>query len=126
MNNKKAVDSGMLQAFIIGLFFCCMAYGQTITAPKLPAGKIDLNKATVEQIGKFPGLNAALAKAIVEFRDKSGPFTKPEDLLNVKGMNREILNKIKPKMEKDKLIVAPPALPADDDEEEPSLKPSKC
>ena len=125
MNNRKTLDSEMLRAFIIGLFFCCMAYGQGKTAPKLPNGKIDLNKATVEQIGKFPGLNAALAKAMVEFRDKSGPFKKPEDLLNVKGMNKELLNKIKPKMEKDMLIVAPPASPSED-EEEPSLKPSKC
>ncbi len=87
--------------------------------------KIDLNKATAEELGQCPGLNAALGKAIVEYRSKTGPFKTPEDLLKVKGLTKEILNKIKPKMDKDLLYITP-AVSDEDEEEEPSLKPSKC
>jgi competence ComEA-like helix-hairpin-helix protein len=88
--------------------------------------KIDLNKATVEQIGKCPGLNSTLAKSIVEYREKSGPFKAPEDLLKVKGITKELFNKIKPQMEKNMLYIMPSAPSSSDDEEEPSLAPSKC
>jgi len=67
-----------------------------------------------------------LAKAIVEHREKSGPFKTPEDLLRVKGMTKELLNKLNPKTEKDILYITPSAPSSDEDEEEPSLKPSKC
>jgi competence ComEA-like helix-hairpin-helix protein len=87
--------------------------------------KIDLNKATSEQLGKFPGLTPALAKSIVEYRGKSGPFKVPDDLLKIKGVTKEIINKLNPKLEKGILFIIPPAS-ASDDEEEPSLKPSKC
>jgi len=87
--------------------------------------KIDLNKATLEQLTKMPGLTSALAKSIIEYREKSGPFKAPEDLLKVKGVTKEILNKLSPKLEKGILYVTP-AVPAPEDEEEPSLKPSKC
>jgi competence ComEA-like helix-hairpin-helix protein len=95
---------------------------------KMPVAstKIDLNKATAEQIGKCPGLNSTLAKAIVEYREKSGSFKAPEDLLKVKGVTKEIFNKIKPKMEKNMIYVTPAAPSSNEDDEEPSLAPSKC
>jgi competence protein ComEA len=90
------------------------------------ATKVELNKATADQLGRCSGLTPVLAKAIVEHRQKSGPFKSPEDLLKVKGITKEILDKLKPKMEKDILYVTPAAPSSDEDEEEPSLKPSKC
>jgi competence ComEA-like helix-hairpin-helix protein len=86
--------------------------------------KIDLNKATAEELGKCPGLNLVLGKAMVEYRAKSGPFKTPQDLLKVKGMTKEILNRIKPKVEKDLLYITP--ISNEEEEDEPSLKPSKC
>ncbi len=98
---------------------------QSKPGSKIPA-KIDLNKATAEQLGRIPALNSALAKAIIDYREKSGSFKTSEDLLKVKGMTKEILNKISPKMDKGILYVMPAAPSSDDDDEEPSLKPSKC
>ena len=110
-----------LLAFLFA--FGVLTVGQTEAAT---ASKIDLNKATTEQLGKFPGLTPALAKSIIEYREKSGPFKVPEDLMKVKGVTKEILNKLNPKLEKGILYVTPPAPASDEDEEEPSLKPSKC
>jgi competence ComEA-like helix-hairpin-helix protein len=131
MNGKK-IFMVLSVCFLVGGFALSrMAAGQAKTPAKPPAkaetlAKIDLNKATAEQIGKCPGVTPALAKAIVEYREKSGPFKSPEDLLKVKGITKEILNKIKPKMDKGLLYVTPAPPASDEDEEEPSLKPSKC
>lgn len=125
MSNKKSTMSIMAALLAFLFAFGVLTVGQTEAAT---ASKIDLNKATTEQLGKFPGLTPALAKSIIEYREKSGPFKVPEDLMKVKGVTKEILNKLNPKLEKGILYVTPPA-PAsdeDEDEEEPSLKPSKC
>lgn len=132
MNNKKIVlIFWAASIFAIGFVLSGTAVGQTKATAKPPAkasalAKIDLNKATAEQLSKCPGLTSALAKAVVMHREKMGPFKTPEDLLKVKGMTKEILNKLSPKMEKDILYVTPAAPSSDEDEEEPSLKPSKC
>jgi competence protein ComEA len=113
----------------LGFLWIGMAGAQTKPQAKSPAkepSKVELNKATAEQLGRCPGLNATLARAIVEYRQKSGPFKTSEDILKVKGITREILGKLNPKIEKDILFVTPAAPSSDEDEEEPSLKPSKC
>ena len=123
MNNKKAPIAFRIASLAFLLVFGVMTaeWAQAATA-----AKIDLNKATSEQLGKFPGLTAALAKSIVEYRERSGPFKAPEDLLKVKGVTKEILNKLNPKLEKGIFYITPSAPASDEDEEEPSLKPSKC
>jgi len=114
--NKRILAIWTASILAIGLLLAGTAVGQT---------KVELNKATTDQLGRCPGLNSALAKAIVEYRQKSGPFKTPEDLLKVKGITKAVLEKLKPKLEKDTLYVTP-LPPSDEDEEEPSLKPSKC
>lgn len=123
MNYKKTVIVLACALFCVVLIFGGIAAGQG----KTPAtAKIDVNKATAEQLGKIPGVTPALAKSIAESREKSGPFRSPEDLLKVKGMTKEILNKLNPKLDKGILYITPAAPPSDEDEEEPSMKPSKC
>jgi competence ComEA-like helix-hairpin-helix protein len=129
MNTRKIFISGIVLFFITGFLFNGMAAEQKKAPAKSPAGapavaKVDLNKATADQLSKCPGITSVLAKAIVEYRMKSGPFKTPEDLLKVKGITKEVFAKAKPKMEKDAIYLVPAA--SEDDEEEPSLKPSKC
>ncbi len=44
---------------------------------------VELNTASAELLGNVSGLGPALAKGIVDFREKSGPFKKRKDLLKV-------------------------------------------
>jgi competence protein ComEA len=127
MRNKRIVTVFGIALFSIAILFSGIVVGQT-KAPAKPAApaKIDLNKATLEQLSKFPGLTSSLAKSITEYREKSGPFKAPGDLLKVKGITKEILNKLNPKLDKGILYIMPAAPPSDEHEEEPSLKPSKC
>ena len=57
---------------------------------------LDLNAATVEQLEKLPGIGPTTAKAIVRFREKSGPFRRVEDLLAIRGITKKRLEKIRP------------------------------
>ncbi|HEV8384756.1 MAG TPA: helix-hairpin-helix domain-containing protein [Candidatus Acidoferrales bacterium] len=64
--------------------------------PPLPDKPLDLNTATVEQLKALPTVGEVAAKAIVRFREKSGPFRRVEDLLAVPGFTKKRLAKIRP------------------------------
>ncbi|MCS7279239.1 MAG: helix-hairpin-helix domain-containing protein [Thermodesulfobacteriaceae bacterium] len=57
---------------------------------------IDLNSASFEDLIKIPGIGKVIAKNIIEYREKHGPFTSVEELLKVKGIGPKKLNQIKP------------------------------
>jgi competence protein ComEA len=61
-----------------------------------PAHPLDLNTATVEQLQQVPGIGPSTAKSIVNFRQKSGPFQRIEDLLAIKGISKARLEKMRP------------------------------
>jgi competence protein ComEA len=50
-----------------------------------PAGKVNINTASVEQLATLPGIGPKLATRIVEYRQKSGGFKATQDLMNVKN-----------------------------------------
>ena len=47
---------------------------------------VELNTASAPLLERVSGLNATLAKAIVEWRDQNGRFTSRKDLMKVKGL----------------------------------------
>jgi len=52
----------------------------------------NLNTATPEQLQRIPGVGPALAKRIVEFRDKKHGFKRVEELLAVPGVSEKKWN----------------------------------
>ncbi len=51
------------------------------------AGPVDINTANAETLSaELDGVGMSKAKAIVEYREKHGPFKNPEDLSLVKGI----------------------------------------
>ncbi|MCS7233140.1 MAG: helix-hairpin-helix domain-containing protein [Synergistetes bacterium] len=56
---------------------------------------VNVNKATVEELERLPGIGKTMAKRIVEYREKNGPFKEPSDLLKVKGIGEKKLEKIR-------------------------------
>ena len=61
-----------------------------------PAQPLDLNSATAEELQELPGVGPGMAKAIVDFRQKSGPFRRVEELLAIRGITKQRLEKIRP------------------------------
>ncbi len=63
-------------------------------AKPAPAGKVNINTATVEQLTTLPGVGPKLAARIVEHRQKSGGFKSAQELMNVKGIGEKNFEKI--------------------------------
>jgi len=58
------------------------------------SAKVNLNAADAETLRRdLFGIGAAKAKAIIAYRESNGPFTAVEELLEVKGVGRALLEK---------------------------------
>lgn len=58
--------------------------------------RVDLNRATVEELERVPGISREMAERIVRQRQAVGRFRRPEDLLQVPGMSPALLGRIRP------------------------------
>jgi competence protein ComEA len=70
-------------------------------------GKIVLNRANVEELGRLPGVGPKRAQAIIDLRTRLGRFRRPTDLLRVKGIGPKSLKKLEPHF-----VLDSPPLPA--------------
>ena len=59
---------------------------------------VNLNTATQADLEKLPGIGPVMAKAIMDYRQKSGGFKKIEELMNVKGIGEKAFLKLKPQV----------------------------
>ncbi len=57
--------------------------------------KIDINKATADELTEIKGIGTELASRIVSYRETNGPFKSINDLTKVKGIGEKKLEKIK-------------------------------
>jgi competence protein ComEA len=70
-----------------------------------PGERLDLNRATVSELMRVPGIGQKKAQAIVALRQKQ-PFRRVEDVLAVKGLGPAWLARVKAS------LVVGPAAPA--------------
>ena len=55
-------------------------------------GPVNINSADASTLAReLDGIGPAKAQAIVEYRQKNGPFRSPEDLLKVDGIGEKVL-----------------------------------
>lgn len=65
------------------------------------SAKVNLNAADAETLRRdLFGIGAAKAKAIIAYRESNGPFTAVDDLLEVKGIGKALLEK-----NRDRLVI---------------------
>jgi competence protein ComEA len=89
---KRIVATALAVAFALTL-----ASGLAVAAAKpAPAGKVNINTASAEQLTVLPGIGPKLAARIVEYRQKSGAFKSVQELMNVRGVGEKNLKKIEP------------------------------
>lgn len=76
---------------------CLLAALPALAAKKPlgPAERIDLNRASVTDLMRLPGVGLKKAQAIVAHRGKA-PFQRPEDVVQVKGLGPSWFAKVKP------------------------------
>ena len=79
-------------AFVLGL---ALSAGVAVAAAKpAPAGKVNINTASAQQLETLPGVGPKLAARIVEYRQKSGGFKSTQELMNVKGVGEKSFGKL--------------------------------
>lgn len=83
-------------AFIFALMV--IFTGAYINAFAADTIKIDINKATAEELTTLKNIGPKIAASIVEYRKANGPFKIAEDLLKVKGIGEKKLESIKDKI----------------------------
>jgi len=69
-----------------------------VRSPLLPesALSVDINRAGAAELDLLPGVGEVTARSIMTFREKNGPFTSLEQLMDVPGIGPETYEKIKP------------------------------
>ena len=62
--------------------------------------KINLNKASVAELVQLKKVGPKYAQRIVDFREKNGPFKKPEDIMQVPGIGYKTFE-----LNKDRIVI---------------------
>lgn len=57
--------------------------------------KVNINKATLEELLTISGIGESKAKSIIEYREQNGEFKQIEDIMNVSGIGESLFEKIK-------------------------------
>jgi competence protein ComEA len=78
-----------------------MAAPQTVEQPATTqSAKVDLNGADAATLQReLSGVGKGKAEAIVAYRDSNGPFASVEELLEVKGIGKAILDRNRDKLQ---------------------------
>jgi len=61
--------------------------------------KLNINKATLDQLATLYGIGEVKAKAIIEYREKNGGFKSIEDLDKVDGIGSKTVDKLRDKVD---------------------------
>jgi competence ComEA-like helix-hairpin-helix protein len=61
-----------------------------------PAERVDLNRADEAALVALPGIGSARARAIVSWRASHGGFRNLSQLLQIKGIGRGLLKRLRP------------------------------
>ena len=91
----------LVAALVITLGVAAQTQGAQDTPRSVTASAstpLNLNAATVAQLEALPGIGAATATRIIEYRKKNGQFKKVEELMNVRGVGEKNFLKLKPQL----------------------------
>lgn len=61
-------------------------------------GTVDINTAGLEELMALPGVGEATAAAIIEDRERLGPFDSPEDIMRVSGIGEKKFERMREKI----------------------------
>ena len=77
------------------LFSAVILAADNSSAPAA-AGKGNINQASATQIALLPRIGEKVAGRVLDYRKSHGPFARPEDLMEVKGIGEKMFLTLKP------------------------------
>ena len=91
----RATRWGAAAAALLVLLAAIAASASPVAAGQASAKEkpalVDINTASAAELENLPGIGPSLAKRIVEYRDKNGPFASVDDLLKIQGIGEKSL-----------------------------------
>ena len=84
-----------LGQFVTALVLAAPVAAASSSAPRPVTGVVNLNTAKPEQLKMLPGVKDKAVAEIVAHRAKH-PFTRPEELVKVKGFSKKRYERVKP------------------------------
>lgn len=90
----------MIGVLIVGMLGVAAAGAQEgsrspAASSAVATAPVNLNTATAAQLESLPGIGAAMAQRIMEYRQQAGGFKKVEELMNVRGIGEASFLKLK-------------------------------
>ncbi len=73
----------ILTGFLVVVFLLGTGIGAVMAQEQV---KININKATVDELCVLKRIGPSYAQRIVDYREQNGRFEKPEDIMKVKGI----------------------------------------
>ena len=70
-------------------------YAEVISEDAQSDGKLNLNKATKEELMTLPGVGASRAESIIQYRNENGGFKSIEEIMLISGIKEGLFEKIK-------------------------------
>jgi competence protein ComEA len=66
------------------------ALSQTERPPSKPTQScVNLNTATAEELTRLPGVGEVIAARIIAYRERHGPFRRPEEIIIIEGFSEK-------------------------------------
>jgi competence protein ComEA len=66
--------------------------------PLLAVAEVNINTADEASLQQIKGIGPSRARAIIEYREKNGPFASTDALINVPGIGKKSLEQLKPQI----------------------------
>ena len=85
---QRITDNVHIRIPTIAEFAARPGYAWTSDAAESASKIVNLNTATIDELDALPGIGPATAKAIVDYRERNGPFSAKEDLMRVAGIKQ--------------------------------------
>lgn len=70
-------------------------FAEVVSAEADNDGKINLNKATKEELMTLPGVGESRAESIIQYRNENGGFKSIEEIMQISGIKEGLFEKIK-------------------------------
>ena len=95
------MEGNVIRIRILGILGCivlaCFLTGGLCGAQEWEyVGQININSADAITLNLLPGVDMETALNIVAFRRSNGSFSKVDDLLMVKGIDEDVMERIRP------------------------------